>query len=123
MDLEIAVRIIGWFVTCIVYLACLGSCLNAKENTVTGKKGGRGMTHQWMEIKIKELEKRIKSLEEQKSCEDAISRQTAIDAIETEQKKIMRSDLAIDQAKFSAMSDIREIISELPPVMVQGLEG
>lgn len=48
--------------------------------------------------------------------EDAISRQAAIDAIENEQKKIMRSDWAIDQAKFSAMSEIREIILELPSV-------
>lgn len=45
--------------------------------------------------------------------EDAISRQAVIDAIENEQKKIMRSEWAIDQAMFSAMSEIREIINEL----------
>ena len=94
------------------------------------------MTHQEMEIKIKELEKRVKTLG-QDPCEDeeldfvqphkkinvslvayedAISRQVVIDAIENEQKKIMRSDWAIDQSKFSAMSEIRELIVELPPV-------
>lgn len=80
------------------------------------------MTHQEIEIKVKKLEKRVEVLE-QELCGDIISRQAAIDAIETEQKKIMRSDWAIDQAKFSAMSDILEIISELPPVTVRGLEG
>lgn len=35
------------------------------------------MTHQYMEIKIKELEKRIKALE-QEPCEDCISREKAI---------------------------------------------
>ena len=50
---------------------------------------------------------------------DLISRQAAIDAIENEQKKIMRSDWAIDQAKFSAMSDIRALIEDLPSVNPQ----
>lgn len=80
------------------------------------------MTHQEIEIKVKKLEKRVEVLE-QELCSDTINRHAAIDAIETEQKKIMRSDWAIDQAKFSAMSDIREIIRELPPVTVRGLEG
>ena len=35
------------------------------------------MTHQYMELKLKELEKRIKALE-QEPCEDAISRAEAI---------------------------------------------
>lgn len=51
--------------------------------------------------------------------DDAISRQAAIDAIENEQKKIMRSDWAIDQAKFSAMSEIRELIADLPSVSTE----
>ena len=52
-------------------------------------------------------------------CEDVISRQAAIDAIENEQKKIMRSDWAIDQAKFSAMSEIRALIADLPSVSTE----
>lgn len=94
------------------------------------------MTHQYMEIKIKDLEKRVEALEQDPyedeeldfvqshkkikvnlvSCEDAISRKAAIDTIENEQKKIMRSDWAIDQAKFSAMSEIRALIADLPSV-------
>ena len=49
----------------------------------------------------------------------AISRQAAIDAIENEQNKIMRSDWAIDQAKFSAMSEIRALIADLPSVSTE----
>lgn len=55
-------------------------------------------------------------------CNDAISRQAAIDAIENEQMKIMRSVLAIDQAKFSAMSEIRSLIVDLPSVTTQQKE-
>lgn len=55
-------------------------------------------------------------------CEDAISRHAAIDAIENEQKKIMRSDWAIDQAKFSAMSEIRALIADLPSVSTEKTE-
>ena len=51
--------------------------------------------------------------------DDTISRQAAIDAIENEQKKIMRSDWAIDQAKFSAMSEIRALIADLPSVSTE----
>ena len=50
---------------------------------------------------------------------DLIERQAAIDAIEHEQMKIMRSDWAIDQAKFSAMSEIRALIAELPSVSTE----
>ena len=50
---------------------------------------------------------------------DLIERQAAIDAIENEQMKIMRSDWAIDQAKFSAMSEIRALIAELPSVSTE----
>ena len=46
--------------------------------------------------------------------EDTISRQTAIGVIENEQMKIMRSEWAIDQAKFSAMSEIRALIADIP---------
>ena len=60
----------------------------------------------------------IKALE-QEPCEESISRQAAIDSIENEQKKIMRSDWAIDQAKFSAMSEIRALIEELPSVSME----
>ena len=52
---------------------------------------------------------------------DLIERQAAIDAIENEQKKIMRSDWAIDQAKFSAMSEIRALIADLPSVSTEKL--
>lgn len=53
---------------------------------------------------------------------DCISREQAINAIENEQKKIMRSDWAIDQAKFSAMSEIRALIADLPSVGTEEVE-
>ena len=46
--------------------------------------------------------------------EDLISRQAVINTIENEQMKIMRSDWAIDEAKFSAMSEIRALILDMP---------
>ena len=61
----------------------------------------------------------LKALPSANVCTDAISRQEAIKTIENEQKKIMRSDWAIDQAKFSAMSEIRALIEELPSVSME----
>lgn len=83
----------------------------AIENITEIKKCEAGVYAEALEIAIKALE--------QEPCEDAISRQAAIDAIENEQKKIMRSDWAIDQAKFSAMSDIRALIADLPSVSTE----
>lgn len=44
------------------------------------------MTHQYMEIKIKELEKRIEALE-QEPCSDAIRRQNTLDAFGLSERK------------------------------------
>lgn len=63
------------------------------------------MTHQYMEIKIKELEKRIKALE-QKPCEDAISK------TDLEECKELMTDINGDAVYAVRMSDIRQ----LPPV-------
>ena len=72
-----------------------------------------------VEDMIKGTDKRWSCSEKPNRCGDAISRQAAIDAIENEQKKIMRSDWSIDQAKFSAMSEIRALIEALPSVSTE----
>ena len=56
------------------------------------------MTHQYMELKLKELEKRIKALE-QEPCEDAISREAVLKLFATHDGKYLY-----------------EAIQELPPV-------
>ena len=69
--------------------------------------------HGSLTIKAKEMA--IKALEQQ-SCQDAISRQSAIDAIEKMQMPIMRSEYAYDQFKFCGLGMAREILIDLPPV-------
>lgn len=69
--------------------------------------------HGSLTIKAKEMA--IKALEQQ-SCQDAISRQSAIDAIEKMQMPIMKSEYAYDQFKFCGLGMAREILIDLPPV-------
>ena len=52
-------------------------------------------------------------------CEDAISRQEAIRAIEALQRPIMREESNYYQFKFSGMSEAREAVENLPSVSPQ----
>ena len=51
---------------------------------------------------------------------DLISRQMVIDAIEEMQIPIMRSKCESDQFKFSALAEVRQMISELPSAQPHG---
>ena len=56
-------------------------------------------------------------------CEDAISRQEAIRAIEALQRPIMREESNYYQFKFSGMSEAREAVENLPSVSPQPKVG
>ena len=60
---------------------------------------------------------------EQKPCEDCISRQAAIRAIEALQLPIMREESNYYQFKFSGMSEAREAVENLPSVTPQPKTG
>lgn len=57
------------------------------------------------------------------TCEDAISRQAAIKAIEALQRPIMREESNYYQFKFSGMSEAREAVVNLPSVTPQQRMG
>lgn len=61
------------------------------------------MTHQYMELKIKELEKRIKALEQQ-SCDNAINRKDTL--------KAMIGQLAAEATLY-------KVVKNMPPVTPQ----
>ena len=56
------------------------------------------------------------------TCEDAVSRQAAIRAIEALQLPIMREASTCYQFKFSGMSEAREAVVNLPSVTPQPIE-
>lgn len=71
---------------------------------------------------IEAFEISIKALE-QESCDDCISRQAAIRAIEALQLPIMRETDAFYQFKFSGMSEAKEAVENLPSVSPQQKVG
>ena len=58
----------------------------------------------------------LKCPEKQEPCEDAISRQAAIKAIEALQRPIMREESNYYQFKFSGMSEALNVVENLPSV-------
>ena len=75
------------------------------------------MTHQYMELKLEELEKRIEALE-QESCEDCISRQAVLDIIRFEDKWLLdaKGHNADTEIAFNTM---KSKVSALLPVKPQ----
>ena len=70
------------------------------------------MTHQYMEIKIKELEDRVKVLEQQ-PCEDAISRTSVLNTLDT-MDKALDENRTVEEYKEL----LRECYEQLPLVSV-----
>lgn len=68
------------------------------------------------QINGKTLREWITFIAEQEPCEDCISRQAAISAIEALQRPIMREASDYYQFKFSGMSEAREVVVNLPSV-------
>lgn len=70
-----------------------------------------------------DLSKMLDTIAQQEPCEDAISRQAAIKAIEALQLPIMREASSCYQFKFSGMSEAREAVENLPSVTPQPKTG
>lgn len=77
------------------------------------------MTHQYMEIKLEELEKRIEALE-QEPCSDAISRQAVNDAI----NDVLVKYIPILYGNYEKIPlELITAIIKLPPVNPQPKTG
>ena len=76
------------------------------------------MTHQYIEIKIKELEERIKAIEKE-PCEDAISRQAVKDKYkERFVNNLKDNDRRIDLSKYAEKpyKAFCEFMDSIPPI-------
>lgn len=77
----------------------------------------RHVFNQGYEMGVKAYKENMSSRSEiPNTCEDAISRDAAIRAIEALQRPIMREESNYYQFKFSGMSEAREAVENLPSV-------
>ncbi len=83
-----------------------------------GRKSGIFLCESIISVKLGESSSEIPN-----TCDDAISRQAAIKAIEALQRPIMREESNYYQFKFSGMSEAREAVVNLPSVTPQQRTG
>lgn len=89
-----------------------------KKDIVSIENRVRHAFNQGYEMGVKESRSEIPN-----TCEDAISRQAAIRAIEALQRPIMREESNYYQFKFSGMSEALGAVENLPSVMPQQRTG